>query len=387
MTIVSNNLRRMFAKKSSWVYLLLIPIVLNIGIVALTSQQAKWVVGVADADHTALTSAFTDAFGEDCEIVAVADASTWKDDLLASDYDLLVVFPAGHTAAVVAGEAPAVDVRVRGDNNQADSLRTRISAFLSGANAIGQASHGDQAAFDRGLGEYLGTKYDAEYTNFDGGDAEEVSRAVTTLGYLAFGLMMMMGSAAGLLLDDRKRGVFDRVRVTPLRQSSYFLQYFLSMGLIAAAQLAAVMAALPVMTGVTYGSGPGQIGGVIGATLCFALFCVAKSMLVYRFAPSTASATAINSLIDLPMLMIGGALWPRDIMPDVLQRVGEYLPTYWYLHAAEGAVNGDGAAALTGPLGLLLGVSLVLVVGFSLRARANVAPRTAPTTKEARHAA
>ncbi|GIG70499.1 ABC transporter permease [Phytomonospora endophytica] len=369
MTILKNNLRRMLGKKSSWVYLLLIPIALNIGIVAISSQQATWVIGVHDEDGTALTAAFTDTFGRDSDIVPVADPGTWQDDLLAADYDMLVVFPAGHTAAVIAGDAPATEVHVRGDNNRTDSLQARVGAFLNGVNAVGTAADGDAARFDTGLREYLTQKYDAEYTNFADGSAEDVSRAVSTLGYLAFGLMMMMGSAAGLLLEDRKRGVFDRVRTTPLRQSSYFLQYFASMGVIAAVQLVAVLAIIPFATGITYGSTPGQVGGVIAATLCFAAFCVAKSMLVYRFAPSTIVAATVNSLIDLPMLMIGGALWPRDIMPDALQRVGDYLPTHWYLNAGELAVNGASVQTLATPLALLLGASAVLVLGFTIRAR------------------
>ncbi|MEV0648302.1 ABC transporter permease [Phytomonospora sp. NPDC050363] len=369
MTILRNNLRRMFAKKSSWVYLLLIPIALNIGIVVLSSQQAKWVIGVHDADGTALTRSFVDTFAADSEIVDVPDPAGWQNALLDAEYDLLIVFPEGHTESVVDGLAPAAEVHVRGDNNQTDSLRARIGTFLSGVNAVGQAAAGDHALFDAGLQDYLERKYDAEYTNFAQGSAEEASRAIATLGYLAFGLMMMMGSAAGLLLEDRQRGIYERVRLTPLKQRSYFFQYFASMGVIAATQLVAVMSVLPVMTGVTYGSTVAQWAGVAAATLCFALFCVAKSVMVYRFAPTAVAAMTINSLIDVPMLMIGGALWPREIMPEPLQRIGEYLPTHWYLDAGELAVNGAGVRALATPLALLVGVSVVLVLGFSIRTR------------------
>lgn len=368
MTIFTNNLRRMFRKKSSWVYLLVIPIAVNVFIVALSSQEAKWVIGIHDADKSSVTEAFADTFGEDASIVDVADEDERSAGLKDSAYDLVISFPEGYGEEVLQGRAPAAAVMDRGDNNQTDSLKSRINAYLSGVNALGEAAGGDKAKFDEGLAGYGNAKFVAEYVNFDRGSTEEASRSVTTLGFLAFGLLLMMGSVASMLLDDRIRGIYDRVRITPLRGSSYFLQYFVSMTAIGLVQVAAVMAVIPFMTGVTYGTTLAQAGGVVLTTFCFVIFCVSLSVLIHRFAKTTVFAATLYSLISLPMLMLSGALWPRDIMPEVMQRIGEYMPGRWYLDAAEHVLRQDAFATFMTPLALLLGLSvLLLTLTFSIR--------------------
>ena len=191
---------------------------------------------------------------------------------------------------------------------------------------------------------------------------------VTTLGYLAFGIVLMMSSSASLLLEDRLRGVYDRATLTPLKRWSYFTQYLFSMLLIGLAQLAIVMTVIPMMTPIEYGNTHAQTLGIVAAAAAFTLFAVSKSLLIYRFSKNALTAAGISSIIDLPLLMLGGALWPRDIMPEALQTIGQYSPVWWYLDAAELSVRGEGWATVLQPIGLLVALSLILlVIVFAVR--------------------
>ena len=40
-------------------------------------------------------------------------------------------------------------------------------------------------------------------------------------------------------------------------------------------------------------------------------------------------------LVNLPILMLGGCLWPRELMPEFVKRIGDFVPTTWFLKAAE----------------------------------------------------
>lgn len=155
MTIFANNLRRMFRKKSSWIFLLVIPILLNIFIVLISSQEATWVIGVHDKDKDVVSAAFKESFGTDATIVDIGAGDSISEGLNDSDYDLAVSFPAGYSQDVIDGEAPVVEINERGDNNQSDSLKSSINSFLSGTNAIGEAVNGDETEFDEGLENYL----------------------------------------------------------------------------------------------------------------------------------------------------------------------------------------------------------------------------------------
>lgn len=368
MTIFTNNLRRTFKKKSSWVYILLIPVVINVFIVALSVQDAKWVIGVHDEDQTKVTEQFVDSFGADGEIVVVEDPATVPQDLKDSAYDLYIEFPAGYTDDVIDGEEPVLDVVDRADNNQTDSLKTELESHFVGINALGAAAHGDEDGFYDAFDEYVEKKYTAEYLNFDGGSTEMAAKTVTTLGYLAFGVTLMMSSVASLLLADRLSGVFDRAQLTPLTRRSYFSQYFLSMLVIGLAQLLIVLLIVPMMTPVTYGDSLGQTGGIVIAAISFTLFVVAKSLLIYRFAKNALVAATISSVIDLPMLMLGGALWPRDVVPESMQQIGQISPVWWFLDAAEYALRGEPLSVFMVPVAALLGLAAVLLIlTFAIR--------------------
>lgn len=368
MTIFTNNLQRMLRKPSSWVYLILIPVVINVFIVGLSIQQAQWVIGINDADDTRITEQFAESFGVDGEIVVVEDSSTVDADLNDARYDLYIEFPEGYTQDVIDGNNPVLEVVDRADNNQTDSLKVELSSHFASVNALGVAADGDSDAFFDAFEKYVDEKFTAEYLNFDGGSTEEASRTILTLGYLSFGITLMMSSVGLLLLTDRLRGVFDRAQLTPLTRPSYFGQYFLSMMVIAVAQLALVMIVVPIMTPVSYGTTPAQLGGVVLAALSFTLFIVAKSFLIHRFAKNQLVAATVSSVIDLPMLMLGGALWPRDVVPELLQQIGQFSPVWWFLDAAEYALRGASFAEYAVPVAGLLGLALVLIViTFSIR--------------------
>ncbi|MDW7671247.1 MAG: hypothetical protein SCK57_07615 [Bacillota bacterium] len=38
-------------------------------------------------------------------------------------------------------------------------------------------------------------------------------------------------------------------------------------------------------------------------------------------------------VLVIPPAMLGGLLWPREIMPQILQHIGMFLPTTWMMEA------------------------------------------------------
>jgi ABC-2 type transport system permease protein len=59
--------------------------------------------------------------------------------------------------------------------------------------------------------------------------------------------------------------------------------------------------------------------------------------------------------------MLGGCMWPRDLMPEGLQRVGDFVPTTWFLKAAEEVLYENGLGAAWKELALLGGLAAILI--------------------------
>lgn len=77
----------------------------------------------------------------------------------------------------------------------------------------------------------------------------------------------------------------------------------------------------------------------------------------YRAGPN--SAPAVANLIYLPMAFASGLFVPIDRLPDFVQRIGPYLPTYHYGEIAHAAV-GHGHEGIPTGLAWLAGWSVVL---------------------------
>ncbi|MBR3772565.1 MAG: ABC transporter permease [Clostridium sp.] len=132
--------------------------------------------------------------------------------------------------------------------------------------------------------------------------------------------------------------------------------------MVAVIQIIILFSVLINYVGISYGD---TIGVVIETAICclaFALVCIAIGVVASRFARSRMMATSIVTFINLPMLMVCGCLWPRSIMPKVMQKIGDFLPATWYLKSAEKVLYGHGIATVWQYVGGMALVAVILIV-------------------------
>ncbi|PYZ96707.1 multidrug ABC transporter permease [Alteribacter lacisalsi] len=161
------------------------------------------------------------------------------------------------------------------------------------------------------------------------------------LGYQYYGVLLLLISArlTSILLDDRANRIHLRMAAAPVTHFQYLFQNLLAYSL-----LLIVVTAVFVAAGVLYhGAGlpaPGLL--FIVYTLCSITsigFCLAWYSL---FQNREAAFHILGGLIII-IAMLGGMMWPVEIMPEMLQRLVMLLPTYWM---AEGVI----LAALDAPI-------------------------------------
>jgi ABC-2 type transport system permease protein len=100
----------------------------------------------------------------------------------------------------------------------------------------------------------------------------------------------------------------------------------------------------------------------------FALTSVALGMAISSFSKDLRQDNAMAYLITIPMSMIGGCFWPREIMPKALQQLSNFSPVTWVLKATEKLLYGSSINAIGGEIAVLLLFALVfLIVGSNKR--------------------
>lgn len=194
-----------------------------------------------------------------------------------------------------------------------------------------------------------------------------------TLRYIDFlvpGLLAMalaqsaVFGVAGTLVSFRERGIFRRLRVTPLPLGEFAFARVLTHLALALAQAVILLAVGRIFFGVHLGIDAAALIPLVAmGALCF----IAIGFFVGSVARSQDAAAAIGNVITLPMVFLAGVFFPLDAAPSWLQTLARALPlTYLANGLRDVAIRGESFASTLPDLGILAAVALG-VVGLSLR--------------------
>lgn len=361
--IIGNTLKRIFGKKSNILFMVVIPIVLDIFLISSSTSTVSYDIAVVDNDATQYSQQIVSTLAEDNDVTMLDNVEEINELIINRSIDCAIVFYDGFTQDLIDGKE---DVKVESysvsGTNSYQPIFMRINSYITAGRQIAKAVDGDEAAFYKGLDDYDKGNFGAEYKTFTINDEKTVEKAVTSLGYLALGMVFLMIFSTILILEDKVSGVFDRVAVSPLKASSYLAQHTFSYFIVAFIQIYTLLAIVPKVINISYGATPAERYQVLIVCCAFALVCISIGVTISRFSKSILMAGTITSLINLPMLMLGGCLWPREIMPESVQKIGNIMPTTWFLKAGEDVLYGRGVSAAANEILYMILFAVVLLV-------------------------
>jgi len=193
--------------------------------------------------------------------------------------------------------------------------------------------------------------------------AEEQVTARTGVSYdgwaHAFGGMgvqfvLFMALDAGVaMLEQRRRGMWDRVRAAPISRRTVILARAASGLLLALLVLAVVLGVGMAGFGVRVrGSLPGLLLVLVATSAMAATF----GLLVAALGRTPEAARGLAILAALVMTMLGGAWVPAFVFPAWMQKATLAVPTRWAMDGLDGATwRGLGLADALGSSAALLG--------------------------------
>ncbi|MED3803129.1 ABC transporter permease [Lysinibacillus xylanilyticus] len=369
MTILSNSIKRIFRKRTNILFMLVIPILMNLFLISVATKDVKYNLGILDQDSTPFTKELVSKMQEKYNVTLLTPSDDVKDLIVNKKLDIAFTFQSGFTADMLEGKDVAAISYALEASNVARPVQVYVSSYISSAKQIATSAKGNEGVFYKGLEAYNKNAFAVEYKSFSTGVSEkDVNNAVTSLGYIAFGMLFLISFSTSLILEDKLTGVYDRITATPLTRSSYFSQHMLASFLVAAIQVLLLISSLPKLVDISYGSTSNQQLEVIAVCLALALACVAIGVAISRFSKSALMASSLTALINIPMLMLGGCFWPREIMPDFMQRISDFMPTTWFLQAGETVLYGKGLNGAIPELSYLIGfAALLLIVTFAVK--------------------
>jgi ABC-2 type transport system permease protein len=180
-------------------------------------------------------------------------------------------------------------------------------------------------------------------------------------------LLFTASSAAGSFLDESESGSLDRVLSARVTMTTLLAGKLLYSTLLACLQLtimflwAAAVFHLDLFT---------HIPGFIVMTVATAFAVAAFGMLLASVAKTRAQLGAVSTLLILTMSAVGGSMFPRFLMPDLMRKVGLFTFNSWAIDGYTKVFWRDEPVTRLGPqVAILISSGLVLFVIARICAR------------------
>jgi ABC-2 type transport system permease protein len=195
--------------------------------------------------------------------------------------------------------------------------------------------------------------------------------------FSAMAVMMLLFNLvafAGTLLEERAEGTLDRLRLTPQAGRAVLFGKVMVTMLLAVVQLVLLFAFgalafnVPVME---------HLPALAAASLIWAFAASALGLLFATACRTRKQMEGLSTLVILVMSAVGGAWFPREILPEWFQTAGLVTPVAWAMDAFHGILWYGKGVFSTPDLGgvmvpllvLWSGGAVVLAVAFRLYQR------------------
>lgn len=257
-----------------------------------------------------------------------------------------LVIPAGFTADVTSGNPTGLELIVAPGSQTAPLLEGMVRGVTSGFSNMQTMVQVVIGEVQRATGsydlDYEGIAARVVTTAQERLEDPPVSTRVTAVGeateeefnifdqvvpgYAVMFAMFSVLSGAGAILEEKERGTFKRLLITPLPKHALLGGKLLAQFLVGVTQIGLMF----VFGALVFGVSPGDsIAGLVLLTLATCWAATSLGLLLVAVVKSRKQIHPITTLIILGTSAIGGSWFPLFLMPEWVQQVARATLVAW----------------------------------------------------------
>ena len=187
-------------------------------------------------------------------------------------------------------------------------------------------------------------------------------------------ILVFIGTIATALgvVRERQTGTMEQLAVMPFRPRDVFLGKTGPYLVIAAADMAIVVAAGMLLFDVPF---RGSVATFALGSVLFLFVTVGTGVLISTVSQTQAQALQLAVFTMVPQFLLSGLFFPLYAMPWSVRWLGYLLPLTWFIKVARGVmVRGAPIGSLWLPLLVLAAMALAVFTASTLRFRRDLAP-------------
>ncbi|MHB1473400.1 MAG: ABC transporter permease [Dermatophilaceae bacterium] len=376
LALAAAELKRVTRDRTFLFFLVLLPIlvILLVGVTTATSSSIR--VGLVPGRSTPLATQLVNDLEADPALTTqrYSTRAEGVDALRRGEVEAVVMIPTTLDADLRSGRAVQVPVLVSGSLETSQAAVTGVSSVVARQGAAVQAAMFATTHSDHGFDENLATTRSLQRETPVVPVRTEVVNSKSDflpLGYsysaptmLVLFVFINAMAGGGAMIQTRRFGIFARALAAPIRARDLVLGEALCYLALALLQALLIVVVGAVMFGVSWGN-PLAAAALIGM---WALVGTGAGMVSGTLFRTPEQAGAIGPAVGIAFGMLGGCMWPLEIVPESVRLAGHATPHAWAVDAWVTLLSrGGGLAEIAGYLAILAAYAVVLLGIASLR--------------------
>ena len=378
LTVAATSLRRVVRDRTALFFMVLLPVVVILVIGATVGNTTEFRVGVVGAGTGELAAGLAAELDASPAIRAhdERDEAAARTAVRRGELDAVLLVPADLDDTLRAGGTVSIPLLAGGPESSQQAVRSAVTGVLADRAARLMA-----AGF---VADTLGGTLDERLpavAALQAGVPVVAVRTETvdaTSDYLPFGfgysaptmlvLFVFINSVAGgaAIIQTRQLRIYERAMAAPVRARDLVLGETLSyvtLGLLQSLLIIVIGAAV-------FGVDWGDPLAAAALVIVWVLVGTGAGMLAGTVFRTPEQASAIGPALGIGLGMLGGAMWPLEIVTPVMRAIGHGTPHAWAVDGWIEVLSRGGGLLDIGPqLAVLAGFAAVLLALASIRLR------------------
>jgi ABC-2 type transport system permease protein len=379
VTIARTDFSRLARDRVALFFIVVLPVVIIVIIgTSMGSQASHTPIGVVDLDRTEASAQLVQALRDSGVVEPSLFESTKEMQQQIRTQNVVggISIPAGYAATLDRGDVAVVTLLADQKQESTMTLSSvvgnvidRQGQVLAAARFAAAQTNGDpQLLLERAKANQLRLQPVTVEVEMTGRESLSSTNrfAYTAPSNLVLFVFINSITGATALVESRRLGVTRRTLAAPISVGTLVLGAGCTRLLVALLQSVLILVVGSVIFGVRWGD-PLAVTALV---LVFAFLATGAGLLIGSLAKKPEQVPAMGIPISMGLAMLGGCMWPLEVVPPALQAAGHLTPHAWAMDAwIAVSFEGGGLSAIAVDLLVLGGAAAVLLALANWRLR------------------
>lgn len=348
-TVAATTLRRTVRDRTGLFFMVVLP-VLVIVLVASTMQDGdRFVIGLVDEGRGPLAAELVDDLraAPALQVKGFDDIDGLRLAVRRSELSAGVIVPAGLDTDPTSGTVEPVGLLIEPASANGLAAEQAVRAVVADRSAVVSAAAFAAAEAGGEVADHLAAAARAAETTpaltvetTVGGEARFLPFGFTYSSATMLVLFVFVNALAGggVIIQNREGGLYERMLAAPVTPRGVIAGEAATYLLLALLQSALIVGIGAVLFGVDWGDPLAAaalvvVWSAVGAT---------AGMLAGTTLRTVEQASSIGPMVGIALGMLGGCMWPLEIVPPVMQTIGHLVPHGWAVDSWIELLSRDG---------------------------------------------